>query len=285
MKNVNEFIINRVVEALQADSYIVRLIHTDNLNGIKNKDFPLIHGIYTADALLKSAKFFAAKNAQGYNIYFRPQSYEYILLDDIAKDQLTSIAEIKPCLLIETSPNNYQIWLRLQSVPTDREHAKEICRYLADKYKADKGSAEPDHIGRLPSYTNRKPKYKQSNGTYPFVILHKSENRKSIFFLPKGNIVLKEVLKNKIENKAQTPEMLKEKKENKEKENTPTDRSRYDFNNVCMWLRQRKSYTDIYNLLNSSSDKAQGRAGENKEKYLTNTIKNAIQRTGIQPKP
>jgi hypothetical protein len=273
MKNVNEFIINRVVEALQADSYIVRLIHTDNLNGIKNKDFPLIHGIYTADALLKSAKFFAAKNAQGYNIYFRPQSYEYILLDDITKDQLAPIAEIKPCLLIETSPNNYQVWLRLQSAPTDREHAKEICRYLAEKYHADKGSAEPDHIGRLPSYTNRKPKYNQANGTYPFVILHKSENRKSIFFLPKGFIVLKE--------NAQPAPMLKEKEK---KENTPTDRSRYDFNNVCMWLRQRKSYTDIYNLLNSSSDKADGRVGEHKEKYLTNTIKNAIQRTGIQPK-
>lgn len=281
MKNVNEFIINRVVDALQADSYIVRLIHTENLNGIKNKDYPLIHGIYTADALQKSCKYFAYKNAQGYNIYFRPQGYKYILLDDIAKDQLSPIAEIKPCLLIETSPNNYQVWLRLPTAPTDREHAKRICRHLAEKYKADKGSAEPDHIGRLPSYTNRKPKYKQTNGNYPFVTLHKSENRNSTFFLPEGDIVLKEVLKDKVENKAQTPEMLKEKKENKEKEQ---DRSRYDFNNVCKWLRQRKSYTDIYNLLNSSSDKAKSRVGEQKEKYLTSTINNAIQRTGIQPK-
>ncbi len=282
---LNELIVSKVIDALRAETYKVRLVHTDNLKSMVNKNFPNKLFIISPDGLLKLVGYLATENMKGYNIYFRPQGYEYILLDDIAGEQLTSIAEIKPSLLIETSEKNYQVWLRVRNAPTDKEQAKELCRELATKYKADLGSADPEHVGRLPSYTNRKPQYKQANGQPPFVKLHKSEHRYSTYIFTLGGGVLKEVLKPAVENKAQNPPMLKENKEKEKKENTTIDRSRYDFNNVCMWLRQRKSYTDIYNLLNSSSDKAQSRVGENREKYLSNTIKNAIQRTGIQPKP
>jgi RepB DNA-primase from phage plasmid len=271
MESKNKKILEKVIEALGAQAYIVRLIHTDNLNGIVNPHSKVIHGVYTSEALLKSAQYFAWKNTQGYNIYFRPNGYEYVLLDDIQKEELQTLSALKPCLLIETSPNNFQVWLKLKQVPTDREHAKEICRYLAEKFHADKGSAEPDHIGRLPSYTNRKAKYKQENGNYPYVILHKSENRYADFFLPKGEFVLKigkKIIKSKETNKPTTDH----------------DRSRYDFNNVCMWLRQGKTYNQIYDLLKDTSEKVKDREGRNKENYLHGTIQNAIKATGIIPK-
>jgi hypothetical protein len=282
--NIKETIIGKVIESLQAETYKVRLVHTDNLKVMRNHHYPNKLYYYTADALQRAVGYLASENMKGYNIYFRPQGYEYILLDDIRKEALQTLAEIKPCLLIETSPENYQVWLRLRAIPKDKQEALTICKYLAEKFNADLGSADPEHVGRLPSYTNRKPQYKLSNGQYPFVKLHRAENRYSTFlYSPKGG-VLKEVLKDKKENHAQSPQMLKKEEKEEKKIYTDHDRSRYDFNNVCMWLRQKKTYNQIYELLESTSDKAQSRVGHSRERYLTQTINNAIRVTQITPK-
>jgi hypothetical protein len=252
---------------------------------MKNSNYPNKLYYYTADALQRAVGYLASENMKGYNIYFRPQGYEYILLDDIKKEALQALAEIKPCLLIETSHENYQVWLRLRATPKDKQEATQICKYWAKQFNADLGSADPEHVGRFPSYTNRKPQYRLPNGQYPFVKLHKSENRYSTFF-PLWGGVLKEVLKDtKEKNHAQTPQMLKKIEEKEEKKiYTDNDRSRYDFNNVCMWLRQKKTYNQIYELLESTSDKAQSRVGHSRERYLTQTINNAIRVTQITPK-
>jgi hypothetical protein len=284
--NLKESIIGKVIETLQAETYKVRLVHTDNLKEMRNKDYPNKLYYYTADALQRAVGYLASENMKGYNVYFRPQGYEYILLDDIIKEQLQALSEIKPCLLIETSPHNFQVWLKLRATPTDKEQANAICKQLAYMYGADLGSADCEHVGRLPSYTNRKPQYYDTlTKQYPFVKLHRAENRYSTFlYSPWGGVLKEEVLKDKEENHAQTPQMLKKEEEKKKEKNVIDDRSRYDFNNVCMWLRQKKSYNQIYELLESTSDKAHSRVGYSREKYLTNTIQNASKATGITPK-
>lgn len=282
--NIKETIIGKVIESLGAETYKVRLVHTDNLKEMRNKSFPNKLYYYTPDALVNSLGYLSTENMKGYNIYFRPQGYQYILLDDVKKEQLQSLSEIKPCLLIETSPNNFQVWLKLRTVPTDKAQATTICKQLAEKFEADLGSADPEHVGRLPSYTNRKPQYYDTiTKQYPFVKLHKSENRYSTFFPLWGGVLKKEVLKEEKENHAQSPQMLKEKEEKEKKIYTDQDRSRYDFNNVCMWLRQKKTYTQIYDLLLDTSEKAKSRVGASKERYITHTINNAIRITKIQP--
>jgi hypothetical protein len=246
--NTNQAVSN-TLEALNASEYIVRLIH-----GTK----PPISKILAADQLLKQVAFYQAKNREGYNVYFRPVGYQFILLDDLERSTLQELARLKPCLLLETSPNNYQAWLKLQDVPSTREQALQICKELAQKLGADMGSAEPDHIGRLPGFTNRKPKHQQPNGLYPFVKLHKWEDRESSFSPHRGIV-------------GQTTQA----KQVRLKQ-TDQDRSRADFNLCCMLINQGKTDDYIRQELEVRSDKAK----EIKASfdYIGKTIKNARSR-------
>lgn len=86
------------------------------------------------------------------------------------------------------------------------------------------GSAEPDHLGRLAGYTNRKPKYLQ-NSQFPFVRLHKWQYRKSPYRLEGVN----SATPSRPSAHAPHPKMLEH------------DRSRADFNEACKLIRQGKN--------------------------------------------
>jgi hypothetical protein len=43
---------------------------------------------------------------------------------------------------------------------------------LAERYDADPSAADWRRFGRLPGFTNCKPKYRKSDGLFPFVRLH-----------------------------------------------------------------------------------------------------------------
>ncbi|MBO0935085.1 hypothetical protein J2I47_00865 [Fibrella sp. HMF5335] len=178
--------IERYVAALGATQYHVRLLNfqTDQAKPV----------IYTATQLTdpKTVAYLRWQNSLGFDVYARPVGWQYVLLDDLTLDALTRIKadELRPCLLLETSPGNYQAWVILAECPTDREGAKTICRAMAQTYQADLCSAEPDHVGRLPGLTNRKAKYRQANGQFPFVRLHGATHRLSHFSTPSGGCVL-----------------------------------------------------------------------------------------------
>jgi hypothetical protein len=182
---IQEFQIQAFTEAFQAESYLVQLAD-------EKKEHRPVRVIYTPRQLLKATGFLAWMNLRGYNVYSRPVGWQYVLLDDLSRHELEELATLKPCLLIETSPANYQAWLMLEKAPQDRQDAKAICRELAERFNADLASAEPDHVGRLPGYTNRKEKHrgKGSDGGFPFVILRKSQHRLSTFHPQGGRVVV-----------------------------------------------------------------------------------------------
>ncbi|MDX2306303.1 MAG: DNA-primase RepB domain-containing protein [Microscillaceae bacterium] len=229
-----ETLIQNYLFALEAAEYDVRLVPVD-----KESD-PPIKRKYSPEQMLKSIKFFKAKNVEGYHIYARPLGWEYILVDDLSRENLKLLKVFKPCLLIETSPENYQAWLRLAEVPEDRESAKAICQALARHLGADPGSAEPDHVGRLPGFTNRKPQYQDEKGLYPYVKLHKYARRLSSISPEKGIVAQKA-----------GPIPIQKPKRSKDR-----DRSREDFNLVCMLIRQGKSDEYIREQLMLKSEKA-----------------------------
>ncbi|WP_375562146.1 DNA-primase RepB domain-containing protein [Bernardetia sp. OM2101] len=179
---MNYTVINNFLNAFHCELFVIALIHFD-------KSKPQLRFICTKERINQSLKFYAAKNVQGYNIYIRPQTYNVILLDDVSRESLSELAKLAPCALVETSKDNYQIWFQTSFNPDNREHAFQICRKLANEHDADKGSAEPDHLGRLPSFTNQKEKHKK-NGVFPTVILHKKKNAFLLFLLdlPKTTI-------------------------------------------------------------------------------------------------
>ncbi len=75
---------------------------------------------------------------------------------------------------METSPGNFQAWVKLQQVPAERSAQLQIWRLLAAKFYANMASAKPGQIGRLPGFYKRKEKY---HPDYPFVKLHKFMDR------------------------------------------------------------------------------------------------------------
>ena len=151
-------------QSLPADYYIIRLVDASGKRITQPRR-------YSHRQLIKSWKYLRYMNHQGYHVYGRPEGYEFIFIDDIPRKKLLDLVKLKPALAMESSPNNFQAFLHLQQLPDSRAHAASICRNVCSYLDADLGSAEPDHVGRLPGFCNLKPEH-QKNGKYPLVILH-----------------------------------------------------------------------------------------------------------------
>src|SRR3984885_11227976 len=88
-------------------------------------------------------------------------------------------AGFSPAVVVETSPRNYQAWLK-HPESLNKELSTAAARALAEKFGGDRGAADWRHFGRLAGFTSRKAKYRDaSTGLYPFVRL--IEARGSIY--------------------------------------------------------------------------------------------------------
>jgi hypothetical protein len=113
-------------------------------------------------------------NAQGNDIYIRPAGeHGLVLVDDLKPEALQRMQRdgFAPAATIETSPGNYQAWVKLadQPITADLRHA--VARELAQTYGGDLNSADSRHYGRLAGFTNQKPQYSCS-GQQPYVLAH-----------------------------------------------------------------------------------------------------------------
>jgi hypothetical protein len=139
----------------------------------------MIPRTWDTQTLFRSVPWLRLQNADGRNIYVRPKGeHNLSLVDDVnaggvAKMKATGFA---PALVVETSPGNFQAWLRHpRSLPRDLSTL--AARKLADTFGGDRGAADWRHFGRLAGFTNRKDKYVSSDGLYPFVRLIEATGR------------------------------------------------------------------------------------------------------------
>ncbi len=89
-----------------------------------------------------------------------------VMIDDLGTGPGSKLSmdllKIKPTVLIETSPDNYQAWIKLSEPVTDRIEAEKLIKamihqgLLAD---IDPGMNGVTRVGRLPVGVNGKPKY------------------------------------------------------------------------------------------------------------------------------
>lgn len=133
----------------------------------------------TQEDIIKSIPFFKHKNASGCDIYIKPaddETHSLILIDDVSLQTIKNMIDSgePPALTVETSPNNYQAWLKLSYTPIALSIRSVIARLLAQKYNADKASADGRHYGRLSGFTNQKPKYRDLEGKQPWVLCRSS---------------------------------------------------------------------------------------------------------------
>ena len=107
------------------------------------------------------------------DIYIRPTGeHRYTALDDLSQISLAKLAAggFTPCAVVETSAGNFQAWLK-HSVVFPKLLGTFAAQTLAARYDADPSAADWRRFGRLPGFTNCKPKYKRPDGLFPFVRL------------------------------------------------------------------------------------------------------------------
>jgi hypothetical protein len=147
--------------------------------GLYKADFgateaPMIPRVWDANTILKSVLWLRHQNRGGRNIYIRPKGeHDLSLVDDLTKDAILSMKEtgFNPALIVETSPANYQAWLKYPE-HLSKEVSTAAARTLAEKFGGDRGAADWRHFGRLAGFTNRKAKHINADtGLYPFVRL------------------------------------------------------------------------------------------------------------------
>lgn len=114
-------------------------------------------------------------NQTGYSVYIRgprDRDHDLILVDDIQRSAAKAMEQdgLKPAVLVETSPGNFQAWLRLGE-PLPADVRREAAQILATRYGGDPGAVDAHQSGRLAGFTNPKPAYKTPRGS-PFVLLH-----------------------------------------------------------------------------------------------------------------
>lgn len=94
-------------------------------------------------------------NANGLNIFMRPllnQEPFYLLLDDINKEHMEKHKAKPGRLIIQTSTDNYQIWIKSDR-PLDVEEKKHWIKF----FQADLGASPKRRWGRAPDFRNYKP--------------------------------------------------------------------------------------------------------------------------------
>ena len=134
----------------------------------------MIPRVWDTDQVIKSVSWLRRQNCEGRNIYIRPRGeHDLSMVDDLTMHAVTAMKEAgyTPAVVVETSPGNYQAWLK-HANRVDKEVSTAAARTLAEKFGGDRGAADWRHFGRLAGFTNRKAKYLDaSTGLYPFVRL------------------------------------------------------------------------------------------------------------------
>ena len=189
--------VSRQINAMGADLFEVGLFRPDAPQG----EAIMVPRVWDRDALMRSVPWLRLQNRDGRNIYVRPSGeHNLSLVDDLTRDCIRAMKSsgFAPALVIETSPSNFQAWIKHPRV-LDKGLGTAVARALAQKFGGDTGAADWRHYGRLSGFVNRKAKhYSVTTGLYPFVKV--IESRGIVY--PAAQNFLAEVV-NRIEDQQQ----------------------------------------------------------------------------------
>jgi hypothetical protein len=134
---------------------------------------------WSAKALPSAFHWLRRENARGAHIFIRPAGlHQLLLIDDLTADAIEDMkrAGFEPAILVETSPHNFQAWLKHGRL-LDQQTSTYAARELARHFGGDLSSADWRHFGRLAGFTNQKENRRLPNGLAPFVKLRESSGR------------------------------------------------------------------------------------------------------------
>src|ERR1700729_3249685 len=180
-----ESTVRKMLTAIEAPLYDVGVLSGRGM-------LPGLDGIPAA-AVLDRLALLKYRNARGSHIYIRPSGeHRFTALDDLNETSLARLSAdgFTPCAVVETSAGNFQAWLK-----HPRTFPKLLGTFaaqtLAEQYDADPSAADWRRFGRLPGFTNCKPKYRKPDGLFPFVRLHSDSGQQ----YPMAETFVREVTK------------------------------------------------------------------------------------------
>jgi hypothetical protein len=165
MMDKTEATVRTMLSAIEAPLYDVGVLSDRGM-------LPGLDGI-SAATVLEKLSLLKYRNVRGSHIYIRPSGeHRFTVLDDLSVIALTKLSAdgFTPCAVVETSAGNFQAWLKHPAV-FPKLIGTFAAQTLAARYNADPSAADWRRFGRLPGFTNCKPKYRRPDGLFPFVQL------------------------------------------------------------------------------------------------------------------
>lgn len=152
--------------------------------GIRDRQGRMMTRSWSNQEILTNLAWLKRENAKGADIYIRPSGQEnqgIVLIDDLSRGQVDRMktAGLEPAVLVETSPQNLQAWVRVSETPLRPDVATTISQALARKFEGDPNSADWRHYGRLAGFTNQKPMHTTENGLHPWVLCHEASGKQA----------------------------------------------------------------------------------------------------------
>jgi hypothetical protein len=140
-----------------------------------SSDHGMMTRTWTAAEIIKNLGWLKRQNGSGEDIYIRPakdRDSNLVLVDDLSVSEIKNMKEVghEPAVVTQTSPGNFQAWLKFDQDLPARIRTK-IAKMLCAEHNADPNSADYGHFGRLAGFTNRKPEHVNESGKSPFVLL------------------------------------------------------------------------------------------------------------------
>jgi hypothetical protein len=126
-------------------------------------------GLWRLDPHIDKIPYLKAHNAKGRHIFMQPLDQpHYLLVDDLdwitvkRHHKLPDNAWKPGRMVVETSPHNFQVWIR-SSQPLSLEQKRSLLKML----QSDPGADPNNRFGRCPGFRNRKDRHQSPDGKYP----------------------------------------------------------------------------------------------------------------------
>jgi hypothetical protein len=227
--------------------------------------------------------YLKAMNAQGKHIFIRPtfdNEDRFMLHDDLdqkgIEKQHKKNGKWKPGrMVVETSPSNYQVWIK-----SERPLSVEEKKHWLAKMESDPGASPRHRWGRSPGFRNRKAKYRTEKG-YPLSRLvwvdWKNQARVPEIELnnkqPQRQPTTNKAVRNNVPNKMESPKPLPTRADYYK---GPGKESEQDFA-YAMALLRRNMPKDVVKrrIMQERTDWRNHQGEKRKAHYLKTTIDNA----------
>lgn len=164
---------DRSLEAIQRQVAALGVLRFDV--GIREpKTGQMMNREWSRAEVEQSAAWLKRMNAKGNDVYIRPAGdHGLVLVDDLKPEALERMRAdgFASAATIETSPGNYQAWVKLSDKPLSADARRSAAQGLAKHYGGDMNSADSRHYGRLAGFTNQKLEHTRA-GCQPYVLAH-----------------------------------------------------------------------------------------------------------------